>query len=621
MRLLDDTLSCPSNLRDFSWHYLHRLADTEVERWRDQPGPLKAVDISPDQTLFAAGGLSRSVQVWKRGRKRPVAVLSDHDGWVSSLCFSHDGRLLATASQQTVTVWNVSTSQIVRRIEHGGEVDCVGYTGDGKLLISAGNGIAVWDAATGNLVRRLADESRRIHHMVLATTSQRMLTAQHNGVLELWELDQSKPPRTIATPGCPITCLDMSKDETRFLFNDRFVVHVHNLADGEEICQLRQADETRLGEWRTARFSPDGQMIAAGGGGDPIKLWDAETGLARLVLTPRLGSVDAMQFTSNGSSLVTGDHAGAVTLWRISPHDGNRVTELSGSRLAVSPNGRFVAATDQLQVAVLETSKGSVISSLKVAGVINLRFSPSSGLLAGLLEGGEIRLWNPASGREVARKKNETRGEALAFIDDDSLAFSSGDSGIAVWDLPDGDMYQLDGGGQAVLCLAVAPDGHQLAAGHGIHPLPDKTPPGKVVVWNLETKRQLATLKGHSSFGVYGVDFSSDGKMLASCGDGLLLWETRNYQQLNAITGHTAPIWSVSFSPDGRTIATASMDTTVRLWDPQSGEQRLSLVGHTGWVTAVGFAPNSRNLYSAGFDRKVRSWPGDEHLLGAGAKP
>jgi WD40 repeat protein len=283
------------------------------------------------------------------------------------------------------------------------------------------------------------------------------------------------------------------------------------------------------------------------------------------------------------------------------PHDG------AATSVAFSPDGaRLASGSWDTTVRLWDAASGAQVARLEGHGsrLGAIAFSPDGRQLASGAHDNTVRLWDAASGAALNTLEGHgDRVTSVAFSPDGArLASGSADSTVRLWDAASGaPLTTLEGHGGPVASVAFSPDGARLASGGR-----DRA----VRLWDAASGARLTTL--HKYCGqVTSVAFSPDGARLASgFGDDptVQLWDVASGAMLATLQGHRSAVNAVAFSPDGARLASGSDDDTVRLWDAASGAPLAVFEGHGSAVTAVAFSPDGARLASASWDETVRLW-------------
>jgi len=384
-----------------------------------------------------------------------------------------------------------------------------------------------------------------------------------------------------------------------------------------------------------ARWSPDGTRFATASNDGTARLWDGRTGTLLAKLDGHTRRVPLLEWSPDGTRLATGSEDQTARIW--DGRTGKEVATLKGHDgmvvgLAWSPDGTRLATLGTMSWVIepwdrrhgepklWDAREGTLVATLEGhwTSAVDMEWSHDGTRLATAHADTTVRTWDGTTGAALSEwKGHRLPVVAVAWSHDDALLASASKDGTArVWNSTTGaEQFVLREHEGAVVMVRWEPHGKYLATAS----LDRSTK-----LWNLETTRAPTTLPG-TSFDLEDVVWAPDGEHLAVVGHtggsaGFATSEVRIWggqgESLSNLQGHTDVVRAWAWSPDGKRLATASLDHSARIWDAGTGEPLAVLRGHAEQISALAWSPDGTRLVTGGGDGTVWLWDVDtaEHL-------
>lgn len=264
---------------------------------------------------------------------------------------------------------------------------------------------------------------------------------------------------------------------------------------------------------------------------------------------------------------------------------------------AYSPDGKFLASGNwDKAVRLWQAATGKEFRQLQghLGSVTSVAYSPDGKTLASASEDKTLRLWDPGTGKEIRQfQGHQAAVMSVAYAPDGKIiASASADKTVRLWDTVTGkEIRQLRGHQKGVQSVAFALDG-KVVVSAGMDPT--------VHVWDVGTGKGVRQFEGHDH-GVESLAIAPGSKIAASAshGEGIVrLWDVATGKGICRL--HQTGSMSVTFAPDGKTLASGSSSGEVRLWEIATWKERAVLkTSQAGAVYSISWSPDSQWLASA----------------------
>jgi WD40 repeat protein len=572
----------------------------------------------------------------------PIRELKGHGGPVTSLVAFADKKLqlLSGSQDATARVWDVAGGKQVRSMNHGGPVTAVAVRPDGSRFTSAGqNNVAkLWDAKGKQLAELKGDFRKKIRvddvtravslakreidatKTELKTVNDRKTAeeknaktaedAQKKATEELTKKEEETKKPVEAMQAAEKTLADaktlMTSSETAKKASESNITKA-----AESMTQATAAFEAAKKAMADAEKAIADALVAKTKAEESKK--KADTDLAKATADIKAGEAAVKKAKPVADKAISARDAAKKSL-ESSERTAKRAKESVAKVVASIPAAEAIVKKAEEAHKLVEGSLEGVKKEATDSEMAYyaIAFSPDGLTVATGGDDQTIRTWDAETGAAIdtfTGHASVIRG--LVFTPGLDVLSIAENKSVYLWDTnPEwtltrtiGTVDSTDQLADRVTALDFSPDGLLLATGSG-----EPSRSGEMKIWNVADGKLVLEIKEPHSDTIFGLEFSPDGKQIASCGADRFakIFELETGKFIRSFEGHTHHVLGVSWRADGRRLATSGADNVIKVWDIKTGDQKRTISGFGKEVTSIRFVADGDNVLACSGDKTVQ---------------
>ncbi|MBD2449631.1 NACHT domain-containing protein [Nostoc sp. FACHB-152] len=564
-----------------------------------------SLTFSPDGKTLVTGHFDGTVIIWDVVSGQQLIEFEGHIGLVWTVKFSHDSNTLATAGQDgIIKLWDVQTGQCWQTFTgHSGGVVCLIFLDENTLVSSSTDfKIRFWDIELGQCIQVLQGHTSRVWSVAVNPDRNLLASGSEDHTVKLWDL---------ATGACIQTFSGHTDWIKSVAFSKSGILASGSLDQTIRLWDVEQREcigilTGHINGILAIAFVGETEILASCSIDCTIRLWDISSQKCIKTLQGHANSIDAIAANPQGTLLASGGDDFSLRLWDVASGECFRLFKGRNNwvkSVAWNPIFPIIATGNEDRTVRLWTLDGACRTLYGHTDLIfDVDFSPDGCIVASASADSTIRLWNVKTGQcHKIIQGHISMVTGVAFSPDGKLlASASYDNRGKLWDAVTGQLiatFPVHLG----MSVAFSPDGTKLAFGSF-----DYT----VSLWDIKTQKCDRTYTGHRNW-VWWVTFSPDGKILATASSiegSVRLWDIVTGECLHTLHCHQSMLWAIAFSPDSSTLVTTSSDGTIKLWDVTAGTCTATLDEHQTWVMCAAFNPDGNILVAGDGYAAIKLW-------------